>query len=305
MANNTYSVPTYDKDGNVTYLQLRQSNWQTGTILSQVKKEYDGMGRVIKAHSYNNGNWTTPYATVEYDYDEASNLVSSTDPRNLTTTYEYDEAARLLKTTLPDGDWVEKRYNPLGQMIKSWTSARGSESSPAVSSTYDGFDRLSRTDYITGEYVEYTYDLNDNLLSLTTYDGSQTYTYDTEGNLTQRGSGNNYDSLSFQSFGCAPKQIQKVRGGSVQETISYGYDGMGQRVKVTDSEGTQYFLYDSLMPVLELDSGKNTTASYVYGANGVIYRRKPRWEHRMVISCCMCITASLMRNCPSLAIPSI
>ena len=28
------------------------------------------------------------------------------------------------------------------------------------------------------------------------------------------------------------------------------------------------------MPVLELDSGKNTTASYVYGANGVIYRRK-------------------------------
>jgi RHS repeat-associated protein len=99
-------------------------------------------------------------------------------------------------------------------------------------------------------------------------------TYDAEGNLTQRGSGNNYDSLSFQSFGCALKQIQKVRGGSVQETISYGYDGMGQRVKMTDSEGTRYFLYDGLMPVLELDSGKNTTASYVYGANGVIYRRK-------------------------------
>jgi RHS repeat-associated protein len=29
------------------------------------------------------------------------------------------------------------------------------------------------------------------------------------------------------------------------------------------------------MPVLELDAGKNTTASYVYGANGVIYR----WVH--------------------------
>ena len=49
---------------------------------------------------------------------------------------------------------------------------------------------------------------------------------------------------------------------------------MGQRVKMTDSQGTQYFLYDGLMPVLELDAGKNTTASYVYGANGVIYRRK-------------------------------
>jgi YD repeat-containing protein len=102
VANNTYSVPTYDKDGNVTCLRLRQSNWQTGTILSQVKKEYDGLGRVIKAHSYNNGNWTTPYATLENTYNnETGNLVSAKDPRGLSTTYEYDALSRLLKTTEP------------------------------------------------------------------------------------------------------------------------------------------------------------------------------------------------------------
>ena len=42
---------------------------------------------------------------------------------------------------------------------------------------------------------------------------------------------------------------------------------------MTDSRGTRYFLYDGLMPVLELDASKSITSSYVYGASGVIYRR--------------------------------
>lgn len=45
------------------------------------------------------------------------------------------------------------------------------------------------------------------------------YTYDAEGSLIQRGVGNNYDSFIHQSFGGALTQIQKVRNGSVQETI--------------------------------------------------------------------------------------
>ena len=45
-------------------------------------------------------------------------------------------------------------------------------------------------------------------------------------------------------------------------------------MKVTDSGGTRYFLYDGGMPVLELDANKKITSSYLYGANGVVYRRK-------------------------------
>ena len=42
---------------------------------------------------------------------------------------------------------------------------------------------------------------------------------------------------------------------------------------MTDSNGTRYFLYDGGMPVLELDAQKAITASYLYGADGVVYRR--------------------------------
>ena len=70
------------------------------------------------------------------------------------------------------------------------------------------------------------------------------------------------------------KQIQKTRAGTVTQTLAYGYDGAGQRVKVTDSGGTRYFLYDGGMPLLELDATKHITASYLYGADGTVYRRK-------------------------------
>ena len=75
-------------------------------------------------------------------------------------------------------------------------------------------------------------------------------------------------------FGSQLTQIQKTRAGVVTQTLSYAYDGSGQRVKTTDSGGTRYFLYDGGMPVLELDQNKKITNSYLYGADGVVYRRK-------------------------------
>ena len=99
------------------------------------------------------------------------------------------------------------------------------------------------------------------------------YTYDAEGKLTQRSEGTDSDAFTY-GFGSQLKQIQKTRDNAVTQTVSYAYDGSGKRVKVTDSGGTRYFLYDSLMPVLELDENKKVSASYLYGADGVVYRRK-------------------------------
>ena len=52
VAANLYTVPTYDLNGNVTQVQVRQNNWQTGTLIAQKKTEYDGLGRVTKVHSF-------------------------------------------------------------------------------------------------------------------------------------------------------------------------------------------------------------------------------------------------------------
>ena len=53
-------------------------------------------------------------------------------------------------------------------MTKAWTSQNGTESSPAISYTYDNLHRPLTVSYTTGESVSYTYDLGDNPLTLTT-----------------------------------------------------------------------------------------------------------------------------------------
>ena len=489
VADNMYTIPTYDKNGNVTQTQVRQNNWQTGTLIAQTKTEYDAMDRAVKVHSFNAGNWTTPYATTETTYDIFGDVSETKDPRGLKSAYTRDYLGRVTKQTLPDGDWVETRYNAIGQITKAWTSQTGTETSPAVSNTYDNLNRLSQVSYKTGESVGYTYDLGDNVLTQQTNDGTNTYTYtythdqlnrvknrndsllgyktfyeyddasmrkrmyiqpsaggtnlydvkyaydeanrllsvtdalaaktasyayydigalktvtnpngitahrtldtlnrldtlqykktattvlssldytydvksnvtqlvrndtgaggtsktftfgydnisrltsanygnetvsytydkagnrltqvssidgttaytvatnsnqltyrslvpedtdfstmsytyDAEGKLTQRSEGTDSDAFTY-GFGSQLKQIQKTRNNAVTQTLTYAYDGSGKRVKVTDSHGTRYFLYDGLMPLLELDASKGITASYLYGADGVVYRRK-------------------------------
>jgi len=209
----------------------------------------------VLEYRYSNSNLMCKF---DYGYDIKSNVASlqrddtGAGGSSKYYTFGYDNISRLVSASYGD-ETVSYSYDNAGNRLTLNSSVDGLTSYTIASNS----NQLNYRSKVPEDPV-FT---------------NMSYTYDAEGNLTQRGSGNNYDSLSFQSFGYALKQIQKVRGGSVQETISYGYDGMGQRVKMTDSQGTQYFLYDGLMPVLELDSGKNTTASYVYGANGVIYRR--------------------------------
>ena len=98
------------------------------------------------------------------------------------------------------------------------------------------------------------------------------YTYDAEGELTKRHEAGKSNTFTY-GFGSKLKQIAIARTGAQAKTVSYDYDGAGKRVKVTNSSGTRYFLYDGGMPVLELDASKNISASYLYGADGVVYRR--------------------------------
>ena len=183
------------------------------------------------------------------------------------------------------------------QLVRDDTGAGGT--SKTFSFGYDGISRLNSANYGT-ETVSYSYDKSGNRLTqVSSVDGTTTYTvatnsnqltrrslvpedadfatlnysYDAEGKLTQRSEGTDSDAFTY-SFGSQLTQIQQTRAGVVSQTLNYGYDGSGQRVKVTDSGGTRYFLYDGGMPVLELDANKKITTSYLYGADGVVYRRK-------------------------------
>ncbi len=253
VAADLYTVPTYDKNGNVTQVVVCQTNYQTGTIVAQKKTEYDGMGRAAKTHSFKD-NWTTPYATSESTYDIFGDIATTKDPRGLITTYTYDRFGRLTKQTLPDGDWVETRYNPLSKITKVWTRQSGTERSPALSYTYDTLNRPSQVSYKTGESVSYTYDKADNLLTLQTNDGSTTYTYTYTHDQLNRLITRNDSLLGYKTFyeyddgsRRTRMHIQPSAGGTDLYDVTYTYDKANRLIGVKDvlaAKGASYDYFD-------------------------------------------------------------
>ena len=251
VTDNLYTVPTYDKNGNVTKTQVRQNNWQTGTILAQITTEYDALSRPIKSHTFNNNNWTTPYATSESTYNLFGYLTQTKDPRGLITNYTYDKHGKVTKQTLPDGDWVETRYNGLSQVTKAWTSQTGTETAPAVSHTFDNFNRPLTTTYSTGETVSLTYDLGDNPLTMTTNDGSTTYTYthtyDQLNRLITRTDSllNKKTFYEYSDTGTRKRMhIQPSTGGSDLYDVTYTYDEASRLLTVRDVLASKTASYD-------------------------------------------------------------
>ena len=242
---------------------------------------------------------TLTATTISHTYDTLNRPLTTTYSTRETVSFTYD---------LASVDYNYDVKSNVTQLIRNDTGAGGS--SKTFTFAYDGINRLTSANY-GNERVTYTYDTVGNRKTMvsttkgtTTYTiasnsnqltyrslvpedaafATMSYTYDAEGKLTQRSEGTDSDAFTY-GWGGMLKQIQKTRASTVTQTLSYAYDGAGQRVKVTDSGGTRYFLYDGGMPLLELNATKNITASYLYGADGVVYRKKhtstPSYEYHL------------------------
>jgi RHS repeat-associated protein len=146
---------------------------------------------------------------------------------------------------------------------------------------YDGRGQLSdvyRYDYNAGGYTsltQYTYDGAGNPTHsgasvstgnrLDTFDG-YTLTYDADGNLIRKYKPQACTDwyYGYNSLG----QLVDVQGtsncGNPWYVITYGYDGMGRRVRKTDRGVTTRYLYDGQHVVAELDAAGNLARQYTW-----------------------------------------
>ena len=163
----------------------------SGTATVTTRYAYDGAGRlcrVLENASVDLQGLADPCSTAvsgsetadvstRYAYDAAGNLISMLDGEGQTTTYGYDRAGRMTARTDPNGQilsWsYDERGNRTGQVNRSDTTP----SSPTVTWTYDGGDRMiSRS--ADGATVSYAYDANGNRTSADGPQGEITATYD-------------------------------------------------------------------------------------------------------------------------------
>jgi RHS repeat-associated protein len=216
----------------------------SGSNTPVVTYTYDTAGNVLKK-TRGNGTYTT------ITYDAASNplhLINYTSSGGVMSEYDYtyDAMNRQSNITTPSGPWAIG-YDANGQI----TSA-GTATTP-YSYAYDPAE--NRVSALSSSY-------NVNNLNEYTTVGSNTYTYDADGNLTSGGGYTyTYDDLNRLTGMTSPT-----------DTWTYQYDGLNQRVSATHNGTVTQYLIDpsSLASGLgnveaELNGSGQTVAHYTYG----------------------------------------
>ncbi|BFM39775.1 Calx-beta domain-containing protein [Synechocystis sp. LKSZ1] len=277
---------TYDTKGNLTKITYADGSSEQFSIdgLGNITNLVNRRGQSIQ-YTYNKDGLLTKkqYAdntSVTYSYDARGNLTSVVDGSG-TLALQYDTANRLTGLIYPTGRSLQYTYNADGQRtklvandgytvnysydtvgrLKTLINGTGQT---IISYDYDSAGRLIKETNGNGTYTTYEYDPRSQLSRLTNYKANNTvnsrfeYLYDDLGRRTsmttlegvfQYG----YDATGQLNFVLAP-------GG---RTLSYQYDGAGNRIVSIDNGATKNYATNSLNQYTTVGN-----AIYTYDTDG-------------------------------------
>ncbi|WP_296617690.1 RHS repeat-associated core domain-containing protein [Sphingomonas sp.] len=309
---------TYNNNGQPTLIEAgtvngtTDSDWSAFVSLQQQATTYDVNARRETDRISSNG---TTYSLAQYNYDTDGRLdctamrmkpsaygslpsacTATSGPGDIDriTKMSYDNANRVAKTTSAYGtadasDDTTVTYTDNGKVATA-TDANGNK----TTYTYDGFDRLWKTNYpsttkgsgtsSTTDYEQLTYDANGNVTNKRARDGipiafgidnlnrvtsrtengslARQYGYNLFGQLTSSSwpNGGSPETLTYDALGRLTSRAEPYT------TLSYQYDAAGRRTRVTWPDGLyasyNYDLLNEMTTVLE--NGSTTLATYGY-----------------------------------------
>ena len=230
---------------------------KTDALNRRTEVLYDGNGNVVKK-TYLAGTSNAVSYSYTYTQDGLNQLLSATDPLGHTTNYGYTNGC-LTSITDPLGHAMQIACNSLGQPVavtdpngnstiltysgtdlhtvtnalgKTWTTTTDSLGRVTAAQdplghvtqlVYDAEDRVQQSIDPQSQSTFYSYDGNDNLLSVTDPNNGKTqFTYDA-------------------------RNRQTVRTDALNQSESWAYDGMGNVLTYTDRKQQQAsYQYDAL-----------------------------------------------------------
>jgi RHS repeat-associated protein len=265
-ANGSSEGWTYDSTGNPTAWTNRRGQTIDFTRNSQ--------GQVTQK-TYPDGH------TIQYAYDARGLLTNVVDSAQGTTSMGYDPRGFMTNILYPNGKGFAFAYDNAGHRTgrvgtDGYTLSYTYDEAGRLSSlsnnvngllvryTYDSVGRLAREDKGNGTFTTYTYDLANQILTLTnaapdgTIQSFFNYTYDTKGNrlsmTTMAGiTTYAYDGLSQLTAVAYP-------GG---RHVSYAYDPLGNRTTVNDTGTNMVYTANNLNQYTQAGG-----TSFTYDADG-------------------------------------
>jgi RHS repeat-associated protein len=257
------SVATYDSS------DFPNGSFHSSPSGSTLTGGTDGSG--ANGHS---PSLSTPLVTV-YNYDASDNLVSLFQGQQQRT-FVYDGLSRLTSATTPEAGTINYTYNSYS-LVSSRTDAR----QVTTNYTYDGLNRLKTITYSEPQgvtvplphEVDLGYDsggasanANDRRTSMTDGVGSETYTYDVLGRVTNLAKtiGATYSTGYLYNYISGLTQINYPSGRQVQQS----FDAIG-RLSQIQSGGINYLsniAYNSAFEPTSLSYGNGVAGSFTYNS---------------------------------------
>lgn len=256
--------------------------------------EYDDAGRRTARTSHDG-------YTLRYLYDDPGRLSRLEDGSgHVIVEYLYDQAGRLNRENKGNGTWTTYQYDAAGQVVQvvnrgvdgavlsefnySYNAGGGRDAIETrdwvTSYAYDEIDQLVEVTYADGHVTGLTYDeagnrkavvadsaeitYTTNSLNQYSQVGDTTYSYDASGNLTSRNGIASSRSYEYDS----ENRLTKVSAQGGEVVAQYVYDAFGNRIRVTDADGSARFVHDPTglgNMVAEFDEGGALVARYDHG----------------------------------------
>ena len=220
-------------------------------------------GQSTVNYSYDNENHLTQItkgsATVTLAYDAIARRTSLTLPNGVVTQYTYDNASRVTAITYQNNSGtlgnLTYEYDAVGRRAKvGGTYARTNLPQPFASSTHNARNQLTQRGSQT-----FTYDANGNLLS----DGVRTYTWNPRDQLAST-SGAGSASFQYDAFG---RRVGKTVGGS---SVNYLYDGRNIVQELAGATPSANLLTGGVDEVFSRTDGSATLCTLSATVNSII-----------------------------------
>ncbi|MBJ7450351.1 MAG: RHS repeat-associated core domain-containing protein, partial [Parachlamydiales bacterium] len=257
----------YDSLGNqVKIIHPFVADTQGGVYRPMIEKRYDDLGHVIWEKDPN-GTETHIKTTIK------GKPYETTINGHQTTSCTYTLSGQIATSTSPNGDKTIFTYDALDREIKKEVYGANGEFLGLITSTYDAFHILSKTNE-EGVTTTYSYDLAGRLIAEQVGDHKTTYHYDSLGNKdkTLNWIDDNNFIASHVTHDLAGRVVQETvvdTHGNLLKKVNYEYDIAGNRttVIVDCSDGLLDIskkIYNSRKQIIESIDALNRSTTYQY-----------------------------------------
>jgi len=255
----------------------------------QILYSYDDLDRMTEIKRYVDGS-NDEILVDNVQYDVESLLTQFDYGNDLQATFSYDSRDRPSTidvkddgTSFLDLDYTYDNSGNITQLINGWRDTNSTWHSDTESYSYDGLDRLTSASCTFWSYT-YSYDRAGNRTAkdgveytinavneVTTLSNGTSFTYDSNGNRTQKTKGADTWVYTYNYA----KRLTKVEKNDT--TLGeYVYDGDGRRIQVTENSETATYIYSGTNVLYEETA--TATAAYIYGPKGKLAKRTTNGE---------------------------